>query len=207
MKKLITVTILLVLVISCLPGCARRGAAPGTGTPQTQPQGSPTAPDADGESAGRLTVSFDYEKQSGSGSNQFAVWVEDDQGQVLETLFATRYTAQGGYEDRPDSLREWVSRANPAQMDQAQLDAISGATPESGEQEFVFDCVNENGRALEEGTYRFFVEGTLKMQSSVLYTGTFVIGEGRQEITPEATYTGEDRPPMIQNVSAVYEED
>lgn len=46
---------------------------------------------------GTLTVTFDFEKQSGYASNQFAVWIEDVDGNLINTLYATRFTATGGY--------------------------------------------------------------------------------------------------------------
>ncbi|MBQ2002369.1 MAG: hypothetical protein II240_03630, partial [Bacteroidaceae bacterium] len=41
-----------------------------------------------GESAKPKTVeiTFDYVKQSGPGSNQYAVWIENDKNEVVKTL-------------------------------------------------------------------------------------------------------------------------
>ena len=59
----------------------------------------------------KLEVSFDYERQAGPGSNQYAVWVEDVNGRVIKTLFVTSFTTKGrargneplvrGYKKRP----------------------------------------------------------------------------------------------------------
>jgi len=47
--------------------------------------------------SGHVAISFGYVKQSGSASNQFAVWIEDMSGNYLQTVFATRWTANGGF--------------------------------------------------------------------------------------------------------------
>ena len=58
--------------------------------------------------AAHASVTLDFEKQSGYATNQFAVWVEDSQGNLLQTLYATRFTAGGGYRDRPDAIPQWI---------------------------------------------------------------------------------------------------
>ena len=42
-----------------------------------------------------LEVSFDYQRQAGPGSNQYAVWIENAKGEVVKTLFVTSYTTRG----------------------------------------------------------------------------------------------------------------
>ena len=42
-----------------------------------------------------LEVSFDYQRQAGPGSNQYAVWIENEKGNVVKTLFVTSYTTKG----------------------------------------------------------------------------------------------------------------
>ena len=42
-----------------------------------------------------LEVSFDYQRQAGPGSNQYAVWIENEKGDVVKTLFVTSYTTKG----------------------------------------------------------------------------------------------------------------
>ena len=74
-----------------------------------------------GEAAKRaqtLEVSFDYQRQAGPGSNQYAVWIENEKGNVVKTLFVTSYTTKGrarggeqpkrGYIVRPACVPTWV---------------------------------------------------------------------------------------------------
>ena len=65
-----------------------------------------------------LEVSFDYQRQAGPGSNQYAVWIENEKGDVVKTLFVTSYTTKGrarggeqpkrGYIVRPACVPTWV---------------------------------------------------------------------------------------------------
>jgi len=144
-----------------------------------------------------LTVSFDYKKQSGSGSNQFAVWIEDVDGEHIETLYATQFTAAGGYKKRPDSLAVWVERA----MGKADFDAVAGATPKSGRVAYTMDFTY-----IPPGTYRFFVEGTLRMKSYVLFTGELDVccEETSAEAIPAYFPEGAAEQGMITNVKAEF---
>ena len=45
--------------------------------------------------ANALEVSFNYQRQAGPGSNQYAVWIENEKGEFVKTLFVTSYTAKG----------------------------------------------------------------------------------------------------------------
>ena len=68
-----------------------------------------------------LEVSFNYQRQPGPGSNQYAVWIENDKGDVVRTLFITSYTTKGrtrpgeepmrGYVKRPNCVPTWVKQA------------------------------------------------------------------------------------------------
>ena len=78
---------------------------------------------------GYLKISIDFNRSSTPASNQYAVWIEDMDGNVVKTLFATNFTSNGGYAVREDSIPTWVAHAKPSDMDKTQIDAISGATP------------------------------------------------------------------------------
>ena len=48
---------------------------------------------------GSLELSFQYNKQPGPGSNQYAVWIENADGQVVKTLYVTEFTSKGRSRD------------------------------------------------------------------------------------------------------------
>ena len=133
-------------------------------------------PQQGGGAAGSLVITMDYARQSGSASNQFAIWIEDANHEYVTTLYATRYTANGGYSVRPDSIKDWVAKSNLAQMDKTEVDAISGATPAAGSLTYTWDLTDANGDRVPNGTYIFIVEGTLRWKNQVIYTGAIEVG-------------------------------
>ena len=97
-----------------------------------------------------LEISFDYKHQAGPGSNQYAVWIENEKGDVVKTLFVTSYTTKGrtrpgeepmrGYVKRPACVPTWVNASKAAEQTDQQLDAITGATPQvDGTQIFTWE--------------------------------------------------------------------
>ena len=139
-----------------------------------------------------VSISFDFEKQQGYASNQFAVWVENLEGNLVKTLYVTEFTAKGGFEQRPDAIPVWVERAGIAQG--GEVDAVTGATPKSGIVSFVWDLTDESGARVADGTYRYFVEGTLRWKNHVLFTGEITLDGSATtaEATAEYTYAASD---------------
>ena len=153
-----------------------------TQTPQTSAE---TAPIPLATVAGELVITFDFVRQSGSASNQFAVWIEDMGGNLVRTLYATGYTANGGFRDRPDSIAIWVEKSGLSNMPKSEVDAITGATPRAGALSYTWDLTGADGTAVTPGEYMFFVEGTLRWKNFVLFSGIIDIGN-----TPATTIAG-----------------
>jgi len=147
------------------------------------------------ELSGELVVSFDFNRQSGAASNQHAVWIEDMDGNVVRTLFASRWTADGGYRRRPDSIALWAQRAGLAEMTSAEVNAVSGATPSTGHQSYTWDLTDDNGCTVPPGDYIIFVEGTLRWKNFVLYSAVITLGADSVTVnaTAEFTYEGDGR--------------
>ena len=143
------------------------------------------------ESSGEVIVELNYEKQSGHASNQFAVWVEDAEGNYINTLYATKYTANGGFKNRPDSIFRWVAKSELALMDKDQVDAITSATPQQGAQCYTWDLTDTNGDPVQYGEYTVFVEGSLRWKNSVLFSGIIDVGDSPNTVKPNAEYTYE----------------
>lgn len=62
------------------------------------------------QTSGKVEIKFNYEKRAGIASNQFAVWIEDEDGNFIKTLYVTRFTGNGGYKKRPDALPLWSKK-------------------------------------------------------------------------------------------------
>ncbi|MDR0402297.1 MAG: DUF2271 domain-containing protein [Treponema sp.] len=138
---------------------------------------------------GRAEVSFVYNKQGGFASNQFAVWIEDSRGRHVKTLYATRFTAAGGWKKRELSLPLWVKQAGVGGMNKSQIDALTGPTPRSGTLRYVWDGTDQAGLAAAAGSYRVFVEAALRNENSVLYTADINLGASGV-VTPSPRYVG-----------------
>lgn len=156
------------------------------------------------KSRGILEISFDFKRQGTMASNQYAIWIEDEKGNLVKTLYVTRFTAKGGYLTRKDCLPIWVEKAKPSSLSSNVIDAITGATPSTGIKKYTWDGKDENGNYVSPGKYRFFIEATLYWTNRVLYSGTFQYGGESQENIPISVkyFEGESNKDMIQNVKA-----
>lgn len=163
-----------------------------------------------------LEVSFDYQRQAGPGSNQYAVWIENEKGNVVKTLFVTSYTTKGrarggeqpkrGYIVRPACVPKWVKTVKADEKTDQQLDAVTGATPQAGGvQTFTWDFTDEQGKAVPQGIYKVKVETTLIFDSAIVYTGTFSTKDkpGNITLTSELTKPDEQHKNMVTDVKAV----
>ncbi len=163
-----------------------------------------------------LEVSFDYQRQAGPGSNQYAIWIENDKGDVVKTLFVTSFTTKGrargaekaqrGYIVRPACVPVWVKNVNAEKKTDQQLDAVTGATPKAdGKQTFTWDFTDQQGKAVPQGKYKVCVEATLIFDSDIVYTGTFSTKDktGNVALTSTLTKPDEKHKNMVTNVKAV----
>ncbi len=163
-----------------------------------------------------LEVSFDYQRQAGPGSNQYAVWIENEKGDVVKTLFVTSYTTKGrtrpgeepmrGYVKRPNCVPTWVKKAKAAEQTDLQLDAVTGATPQAGgTQIFTWDFTDQQGKTVPQGTYKIVVEATLYQASDIIYCGSFSTRDkaGDIKLTSTLTEPDENHKDMVTNVKAV----
>jgi len=180
MKKAVFILILTILAVSCV---------------SAQQSSNSTAAE----------ISFTFTRQTGSASNQYAVWIENAQGQLIKTLYATRWTANGGYRTRPTSIPLWVRLSNLANMTRNQVDAVSGATPQSSAVTYTWDGTNTQGAQVPAGNYVIVLEGTLRWENQVYYRAPIRLGQGAASPQVSVEYTTGDRDTtaersMINNV-------
>lgn len=167
------------------------------------------------QKASSVELSFNYEKQGGAGSNQWAVWIENSKGEVVRTLYVSSFTTKGrgsangqrrrGYTFRPTCVPTWVKNAKAEEMTDEQIDAITGATPSaSGKQTYTWDFKDAQGKTVPAGEYKICLEATLYFESIILYSGTFSTKDKAGEIALTSTLTQEDEQHknMITGVAA-----
>ena len=194
-----------IAVITLISGCS--GTKPAA---QAQTDGSGSASTARETAAGpdTLTLTYTYHPKAGAWSNQIAAWIENEQGNVVRTLMATRFTAQGGYQVRQMSLPVWVRNSGLAQMKASQVDALTRATPPSGRQTLVWDGRDHHGQPVPDGTYKVRLEATLYKDSDAVFSGTFRKGGQDQDIKMDAVLNQEPEQKanrdMVSEVHAVY---
>ena len=193
MKKHTFVLIMMLsFLVATLSSCENKTPNPPDDSP-TQIQSPSEAQTPTAHTAqGKVIVSFDYENQSGWASNQFAVWIEDMDGKFITTLYATKWTATGGYKTRPDSIPIWVKKFGVDSMQGSDVDAVSGATPRASESmSFTWDLTDANGNIVPIGEYKFFVEGTLRWKNQVMYSGVVDISGDSVTVEADAVFTFE----------------
>jgi hypothetical protein len=159
---------------------------------------------AAGGALGNVSISFSFKRQNVIASNQVAVWIENENGAIVKTLYISRFTGKGGFSNRPDSLSVWAAKAKPSSP--AELDAFTGATPQNGSVTYVWDCTDGEGIPVPAGTYRYCVEGSLYWKSNALFTGSVTIGENAASSRAAPVYSS-DNPAyraMLQQVQAVF---
>lgn len=126
-----------------------------------------------------VKISFDFSRMSTEASNQVAVWVEDQKGNVVKTIYVSDFTGVGrGYKWRKDTIPHWVAAANPDQMSNKAVDAVSSATLQDGKKSFSWNLKNNKGKTVTKGKYTIKVEGTLYWSSNVVYSGTIDTANG-----------------------------
>ena len=151
-------------------------------------------------------LSFTFTRQTGSGSNQFAVWIENDRGAYVTTLYATAFTANGGWQRRATSLPLWVKKSGISTTENFSADAFTGATPGSGSLTYTWDGTDSRGVALPAGRYVIYLEATLRGDNQVVYRVPIQTGRRRPaQPTVSNEYIGTppgDEREMISNVTA-----
>lgn len=157
----------------------------------------------------KLTISFDWQRLATKASNQFAVWIEDNDGRYITTVAATRFTARGGFERRPDSLPGWIAASRWADSTAADVDAVSTATPETGAVVFQWDGKDSKGKPVPPGVYKYVVEGSIFWDGRVVWTGTVNVGGGPATSAATADYlpnkvAATEKGLLITNVKASY---
>ncbi len=158
---------------------------------------------------GKVTINYTLARISGSASNQFAVWIEDEAGRYVRTLFVTDYMARRqGWKVRQQSLITWVKMADVANLPQQDIDAVSGATPKPDSLSIVWDLKDSKGKPVVSGVYIYRIEGSIRWENTVLWTGKIRVGGVSETSKATVSYFpegAEKQGTLITDVSAVYE--
>ncbi|MCF6473050.1 DUF2271 domain-containing protein [Nonomuraea sp. MG754425] len=160
---------------------------PAAATTVTPARPSPP-PEPAAATLGLVRVDYRLTRLSQLASNQLAVWIEDADGGYVRTLFATSYTANGGYVRRPMSLPLWRERANWERATEAEVRSASRPAQDSGAHSLYWDGTDHQGRPVPAGTYVYRVEGNLLWENRVLFTGSITLGDTADSSTAGVEY-------------------
>ena len=151
-------------------------------------------------------VSFSHANLALVASNQYAFWIEDMDGNYVDTLYVTRYTAQEGHRRRLNSIPQWVSASGRADMRNSEVDAISGATPKPGNYLVYWDFKDNSGNLVTDTQYRFFLEASVMNDDTASYSGVITIGDEAWEeyLALEYSNPNSEYNSMLTNVRVAY---
>ena len=192
-KRVLDITIaLLIGVAVAFSGCSAQGD-------NKVNNGNDAPADPSELDGGMVEISFDFKKQSGHASNQFAVWIAYQNGDFLDTIYATEFTAEGGFKNRPDSISNWTKISGLNQMTKEEVDTITGPTPKEGRLTFTWDMIYDDGSRVPPGKYIVYVEGSLRWKNSVIYSAVIdtEAGETTIEADREFIFEGNDDQPAL----------
>jgi len=137
---------------------------------------------------GLVSITFDLERIGGISSNQYAVWIEDSNGNYIKTLSATEFAAKKGFIKRTNTLPTWVKISNWLDSSETVVDSVSTATPGSGAVTVLWDGKDSQGQRVPAGTYVYKIEGNIFAANRVLWTGTIAIGKQSNSSVATAEY-------------------
>ncbi|GAA5072638.1 hypothetical protein HNP84_003788 [Thermocatellispora tengchongensis] len=188
-----------------------RGEAPPaavTAGPAPLRDGQAPEPDRQAVAAqglGLVEIEYVLHRIPTHASNQIAVWIEDERGGYVRTLFATSFTANGGYARRPMSLPLWRETARWESAPEAEVEAASRPAQEPGRHTLYWDGTDRRGVPVPPGSYTYRVEGNLYWENRVLFTGTIVLGDTPRESRATAVHLPEsarEHGVLVEDVTA-----
>ncbi|TDQ43651.1 DUF2271 domain-containing protein [Actinorugispora endophytica] len=179
--------------------------APGGALAPAPGEEAPPAPATD--TLGLVSIEYRLNRLPQSASNQIAIWIEDADGGYVRTLFATSFTANGGYTRRPMSLPLWRETARWESAPEAEVESASRPAQDSGRHTVHWDGTDREGRAVPAGAYTYRVEGNLRWENRVLFTGSITVGGEPDSSRAEAEYlpaSAAAESDLVEEVTAVF---
>jgi hypothetical protein len=134
--------------------------------------------------AGKLQIS--YLVTSDDASRFTAVWLENEHGDLIRTLFVSGELAQGAFTVEGDICPDWIRKSHWEKASQAEVDAVSGPTPSAGSGSLSFD-LKKSG--LSPGVYFFCMQIHIHDNYNILYKGEIRLGEEPAEAQAEVFYS------------------
>lgn len=135
--------------------------------------------------AGTLEVSY-LVSSTVDGSRFTAVWLENEAGELVKTLFVSSELAQGAFTVEGEICPDWIKKSNWEKATQAEVDAVSGPTPVVGAQTLSFDL---DKLGIAPGVYHFFMQVHIHDDYNILFKGKIPVGREPAEAQTEVLYS------------------
>jgi len=134
--------------------------------------------------AGKLQLT--YLVTTDDASRFTAVWLENEGGELVKTLFVSSELAQGAFTVEGDICPDWIKKAHWEKASQADVDAVSGPTPSVGSGSLSFDLKK---LGISPGVYFFCMQIHIHDNYNILYKGEIRLGEKPAEAQAEVSYS------------------
>ena len=135
--------------------------------------------------AGNLEISY-LVSSSVDGSRYTAVWLENEGGELVKTLFVSTELAQGAFTVEGDICPDWIKKSHWEKATQAEVDAVSGPTPTAGSGTLSFDL---NKLGISPGVYVLLMQVHIHDNYNIRYKGTIRVGQEPAEAQVEVFYS------------------
>ncbi len=152
--------------------------------------------------SGKLQIS--YLVTFDDASRFTAVWLENEKGELVKTLFVSNELAQGAFTVEGDICPDWSKKAHWEKASQAEVDAVSGPTPTAGTGSFSFDLKKYG---ISPGVYFYCMQIHIHENYNILYKGKIRLDEKPAEARAEVFYSParyESAQDLIRDVMARY---
>lgn len=136
----------------------------------------------------QIEISVQWKKASGFGSNQCAIWAEDENGNYVKTIYVSKFTGNGGFKKRPDCLTLWRNKAEIKDSVPTEIDAVTQPTPKNGENLFYWDLTDANNSPVPKGVYYLKIESNLRFEKRVVWTGKIDTTKDKDSCNAVAEY-------------------
>jgi hypothetical protein len=135
--------------------------------------------------AGKLEISY-LVSSTVEGSRFTAVWLEDEGGKLVKTLFVSSELAQGAFTVEGEICPDWIKKSHWEKASQAEVDAVSGPTPVVGSGSLSFDLKK---LGILPGVYYFFMQVHIHDDYNILFKGKIRAGQEPSEAQAEVFYS------------------
>jgi hypothetical protein len=150
-----------------------------------QASGGPVAAQAPAAAgSGRLEVAYLYMPPTSiDPTYHTAMWLEDDKGVLLKTLYVSQELSAAEYK-MGNACPDWVKKAHWDKTPKAEVDAVTAPTPNVGSEAKVFNLADYG---IAPGVYQFRFQMHVAEEHNVLYRGTLTVGPADSKLTLEMT--------------------